>query len=164
MPVVTVVSLRFGILLGIGLEPTKEAPMAPKLFTLDEANRLVPTLETLLRHLVEQRQALREHEQVIEEFRAAAGKSGGGMPGGRFGKARASAETLGTQIAEGIRQIESWGCVVKDLDQGLVDFLSRRGDETVFLCWRLGESSICYWHGLKEGFAGRKPLEQVESE
>jgi hypothetical protein len=133
--------------------------MPPKLFTLDEANHLVPTLEPLLRRLVEQRQALREHAQVIEEFRAEAGKSGGGMPGGRFGKARAAAETLGTQIAEGIGRIEALGCVVKDLDQGLVDFLSRRGDETVFLCWRLGETSIRYWHGLKEGFAGRKPLE-----
>ena len=134
--------------------------MPPKLFTLDEANHLVPTLDPLLRRVVEQRQALREHAQVIEEFRAEAGKSGGGMPGGRFGKARAAAETLGTQIAEGIRRIEALGCVVKDLDQGLVDFPSLREDQTVFLCWRLGETSIRYWHGLKEGFAGRKPLEQ----
>jgi len=134
--------------------------MPPKLFTLDEANRLVPTLERLLRRLVEQRQALREHEQVIEEFRAAAGKSGGGMPGGRFGKARVAAEALGAQIAEGTRRIEALGCVVKDLDRGLVDFPSRREDQTVFLCWRLGETSIRYWHGLKEGFAGRKPLDQ----
>jgi hypothetical protein len=134
--------------------------MAPKLFTLDEANRLVPTLEPLLRRLIEKRQALREHARVLEEFRAVAGKSGGGMPGGRFGEARAKVERLGTQIADGIRQIESWGCVVKDLDEGLVDFLARRGDATVFLCWRLGEASIRYWHGLKEGFAGRKPLDE----
>ena len=133
--------------------------MPAKLFTLEEANRLVPELEPLLRRLVARRQALREHAQVIEEFRAAAGKSGGGMPGGRFGKARAAAETLGTEIAEGIRRIEAWGCVVKDIDQGLVDFPTRRGDETVLLCWRLGEVSIRYWHGLKEGFAGRKLLE-----
>jgi hypothetical protein len=138
--------------------------MAPKLFTLDEANRLVPTLETLLRRLMGQRQALREHAKVIEEFRAAAGTSGGGLPGGRFGEARAAAEQLGAEIADGIRQIETWGCVVKDLDQGLVDFLSRRGNDTVFLCWRLGESSIRYWHGLQEGFAGRKPVAQDEPE
>jgi hypothetical protein len=134
--------------------------MPPKLFTLNEANRLVPTLEPLLRRLVEKRQVLREHAQVIEEFRAVAGKSGGGMPGGRFAVARTTVERLGAEIAEGIREIESWGCVVKDLDQGLVDFLSRRGDDTVFLCWRLGEPSIQYWHGLREGFAGRKPLDE----
>jgi len=71
-----------------------------------------------------------------------------------------AAEALGAQIAEGTRRIEALGCVVKDLDRGLVDFPSRREDQTVFLCWRLGETSIRYWHGLKEGFAGRKPLEQ----
>lgn len=134
--------------------------MPPKLFTLEEANRLVPSLEPLLRRLVGQRHALREHEQAIDEFRAMAGQSGGGMPGGRFGQARAEAERLGAEIAEGIRRIESWGCAVKDLDQGLVDFPARRGDATVLLCWRLGEPSIRYWHGLREGFAGRKPLEQ----
>jgi len=137
--------------------------MPPKLFTLDEANRLVADLEPLLRRLVVKRQALREHEEVIEEFRSVAGKSGGGMPGGRFGKARAQAGRLGGEIAEDIRKVESWGCVVKDLDQGLVDFLHRRGDTTVFLCWRLGEPSIRYWHGLKEGFAGRKALEEDSS-
>jgi hypothetical protein len=133
--------------------------MPPKLFTIEEADRLIPDLQSLMRRLVEQRQALRAHELAIQEFRDAASKSGGGIPGGRFSQARAEAERLGAEIAEGIRQIESWGGVVKDLDQGLVDFLWRRGDETAFLCWRLGEASIRYWHGLKEGFAGRKPVE-----
>jgi hypothetical protein len=133
--------------------------MPPRLFNLDEANRLVPHLETSVRRLVEQRQALRKHERVIDEFRAMAGKGGGGIPGGRFGEARAAVERLGAEIADGVRQIEAFGCVVKDLDQGLVDFLHRRGDATVFLCWRLGEPSIRYWHDLREGFAGRKPLE-----
>ena len=133
--------------------------MPPRLFTLDEANRLLPSLEPLMRRLVQQRQALREQQEVLEEFRAAAGKSGGGMPGGRFGEARIVAERLTGEIAEGIRRIEAWGCAIKDLDQGLVDFPSRRAGETVLLCWRLGEGSIQYWHDLKEGFAGRKPLE-----
>ena len=132
--------------------------MPPKLFTLDEANRLLPSLGPLVRRLGELRQMLQEHQQVLEEFRAAVGRSGGGMPGGRFAEARIEAERLTGEIAEGIGRIEGWGCVVKDLDQGLVDFLSRRAGETVFLCWRLGEPSIKYWHGLKEGFAGRKPL------
>jgi hypothetical protein len=62
-------------------------------------------------------------------------------------------------IAQGVQQIEAWGCVIKDLDQGLVDFLWRRRGTTVFLCWKLGESSIGHWHGLREGFAGRQPLQ-----
>jgi len=138
--------------------------MPPKLFTLDEANRLLPSLEPLVRRLSELQQMLRERQQVLEEFRAAVGRSGGGMPGGRFADARIEAERLTGEITEGIRLAEEWGCVVKDLDQGLVDFLSRRAGETVFLCWRLGEASIQYWHGLKEGFAGRKPLDQDSAE
>jgi hypothetical protein len=134
--------------------------MPPKLFTLDEANRLLPSLAPLVRRLVEQRQRLQEHQHALEEFRAAVGRSGGGMPGGRFAEARIAAERLTGEIADGIRQIEEWGCVVKDLDQGLVDFPARRSAETVFLCWRLGEAAIRYWHGLKEGFAGRKPLDE----
>jgi hypothetical protein len=133
--------------------------MPPKFFTLDEANQLLPSLDPLVRRLVELRQMLREHQQVLDEFRAAVGRSGGGMPGGRFAEARIEAERLTGEIDEGIQQIEEWGCVVKDPDQGLIDFLSRRAGETVFLCWRLGETSIRYWHGLKEGFAGRKPLD-----
>ena len=138
--------------------------MPPRYFTLDEADQLIPRLDPLVRRLVAQRRALRDHEAVIAEFRTVAVSGGGGMPGGRFGHARAEAELVGSEIAEGIRLIESWGGVVKDLDQGLVDFLSRRGDETVFLCWRLGETSIGYWHGLQEGFAGRKPLEELPPE
>ncbi len=133
--------------------------MPARFFTPDEADRLIPRLDALLRPLVEKRRALREQERVIQEFRAVAGTGGGGIPTGRFGAARAEAEQLGTEIAEGVQRIQSWGCVVKDLDQGLVDFLHRRGDTTVYLCWRLGEPSIRYWHGLHEGFAGRKPLE-----
>ncbi len=138
--------------------------MPPKFFTLDEANRLLPSLAPLVRRLMERREALREHKEVLEEFRAVVGSGGGGMPGGRFAASRIQAERLTSEIAEGIRQIEEWGCAVKDLDQGLIDFLSRRAGETVFLCWRLGEPSIQYWHGLKEGFAGRKPVEQDPSQ
>ncbi len=138
--------------------------MPPKLFTVDEANRLLPTLEPLVRRLAELRQMLRDRQQILEEFRAAVGQSGGGMPGGRFAEARIEAERLTEELAEGIRHVEEWGCVVKDLDQGLVDFFSRRAGETVFLCWRLGETSIQYWHGLKEGFAGRKPLDRDSAE
>jgi hypothetical protein len=86
------------------------------------------------------------------------------MPGGRFAQARIETERLTGEIAAGIRRIETWGCVIKDLDQGLVDFPSIRAEETVFLCWRLGEASIRYWHGLGEGFAGRKPLGQDSAE
>jgi hypothetical protein len=130
----------------------------PKLFSLDEANALLPRLEPLMHRLREMRQELRRHQQAVAEFQARASRNGGGSAGGQFAHAKAETERLAAQIHEGVRQIESWGCVVKDLDLGLVDFLWRRGREEVFLCWRLGERDIRFWHGLHEGFAGRKPI------
>jgi hypothetical protein len=134
--------------------------MTPRLFTPDEANRLIPTLEPLMRRLQAKRQQLRERQQALEEFRARASRDGGVVPGSEVAEAKTEAARLLSEIQEGAQQIESWGCLLKDLDRGLVDFLARRGREQVFLCWHLGEAEIRYWHGLQEGFAGRKPLQE----
>jgi hypothetical protein len=134
--------------------------VSPKIFTPDEANSMLPKLEPLVRRLMARGQELREHQRVLAEFRAQASRSGGGRPGGGVAQAKTECARLLGEIQAGVRQIESWGCVLKDLGQGLVDFLARRGQEEVFLCWRLGEAQIQYWHGLQEGFAGRKPLRE----
>lgn len=133
--------------------------MPPKLFSVDEANSLLPKLEPLVRRLMEQGERLQEHQVVVREFRAKAGGNGGTFLGGRFAQAKQEIERLAAELQEGIHEIESWGCVVKDLDQGLVDFPARLRQQQVYLCWRLGEPRIAFWHGLEEGFAGRKPLE-----
>jgi len=134
--------------------------MSPNLFTPDEANRLLPTLEPLMRRLQAKRQELRQRERGLEEFRTRASRDGGVMPGSDVSETRGEAARLLTEIREEVQEIESWGCVVKDLERGLVDFLARRGREQVYLCWHLGETEIRYWHGLQEGFAGRKPLQE----
>jgi hypothetical protein len=64
-------------------------------------------------------------------------------------------------MAEQLREVEDLGALVKDMD-GLVDFLHRRGDRDVLLCWRLGEAEIGHWHDLESGFAGRHPLDPHE--
>jgi hypothetical protein len=63
-------------------------------------------------------------------------------------------------VAAIVAELEELGVQVKDLDRGLIDFPAQhpRRDETVLLCWHLGEDDVQYWHGLEEGFAGRKPL------
>ena len=134
--------------------------MPPKVFTLQEANGMVPALEPLMRRLMGMRQELRQHQQVLDEFRARASRDGGVLPGSSFAEAKTETTRILAEIHEGVQQVETWGCVVKDLDQGLVDFLARRGREQVFLCWRLGEPEIRYWHRLQDGFADRKPLEE----
>jgi hypothetical protein len=61
-------------------------------------------------------------------------------------------------VTECVQRLERLGVLVKDLDRGLVDFPALRGGEEVLLCWHLGEDEVAFWHGLEEGFAGRKPL------
>jgi hypothetical protein len=132
--------------------------MRAKLFTLGEANNLLPRLEPLMRLLIARRMELREHQEELAAFRTLASRSGGAFPGSRYARAKSESTRLLAEIHDGVKEIESLGCVVKDLDHGLVDFPARRGHEQVYLCWRLGEPEIRHWHGLQEGFAGRKPL------
>jgi len=132
--------------------------MRAKLFTLREANNLLPRLEPLMRLLIARRMELREHQEELAAFRTLASRSGGAFPGSRYARAKSESTRLLAEIHDGVKEIESLGCVVKDLDHGLADFPARRGHEQVYLCWRLGEPEIRHWHGLQEGFAGRKPL------
>ena len=83
------------------------------------------------------------------------------MPGRNVSDTLAERGRFLTEMQDGVQEVESWGCVIKDLDRGLVDFLARRGREQVYLCWHLGEAEICCWHGLQEGFRGRKPLDET---
>jgi len=61
-------------------------------------------------------------------------------------------------VAGCVDRLEQLGVLVKDLDSGLVDFPALRHGEEVLLCWQVGEDDVAYWHGVEEGFAGRKPL------
>lgn len=133
--------------------------MAPKLFSLSEANALLPTLEPLVRRLVEVHAAFLAAKQGLESFRSRASLAGGVIPPPELRETRAEMDRLAAEIREGVGEVEALGCVFKDLESGLVDFLSLRQREHVFLCWRLGEPTIRYWHGLDEGFAGRKPIQ-----
>jgi len=130
----------------------------PRLFTLSDANDLLPTLEPLMCRLMAKRRELRQYEKAVEAFRAKASRDGGILPGADYAHIREESIRILTEIREGVQEIEAFGCLVKDLDLGVVNFLARRGREQVFLCWRLGEPEIRFWHDLREGFAGRKPV------
>jgi hypothetical protein len=68
---------------------------------------------------------------------------------------------LAGEIGAAVERINDMGCLVKDLEQGLVDFYSTMDDEPVFLCWQFGEPAVTHWHPLEEGFASRRPIEGV---
>jgi hypothetical protein len=71
---------------------------------------------------------------------------------------------LAAAVAEVVEQINGLGCLVKDVELGLVDFYSMRENEPVFLCWQFGEPAVTHWHGLDEGFGSRQPVEGIEVE
>ena len=78
-----------------------------------------------------------------------------------IGDEQRTLDALADRLVTTAKEIESIGCVLRDLDQGLIDFPFRAPTGTVFLCWKVGESAIQFWHGRDEGFAGRKPIAQL---
>ena len=131
----------------------------PRHFTPDEANRLLARLGPMMQELVAQRRALREQQEILAAFQAKAGGNGGVARGREVVAARQAMDRITAQLRQGLQDIQELGCVVKDLDMGLLDFPAVRNGTEVYLCWRVGEERIDYWHGVDEGFAGRKPLD-----
>ncbi len=132
--------------------------MPPKLFTLDEANRMIPRVEPLVVALQATVRVLRAKQAALGAVRDAARGNGHGPAGEEFARVKAEVETLGATAKAQARELESLGVVLKDLEMGLVDFLAQRGTEQVFLCWKVGEPRVEFWHGLQEGYTRRKPI------
>jgi hypothetical protein len=126
-------------------------PETPKLFTVEEANSLLPRLRELLADVSLHRDALRERAPHLEPILRAAGTNGGGRVGSEYG-----VEAYKLYLA--IERIRELGVVLKDLDVGLLDFPHEREGRVVFLCWRPPEERIEYWHEIETGYAGRQPL------
>ncbi len=135
--------------------------MADRTFTLEEAQSLLPVLESLLRTAIASKKIL---EEVDAELQALAHRVflNGGMfldvvPLARRKAERAKAEQ---RAKDALAEIDSIGVQVKDIDIGLLDFPCDVEGQIILLCWKLGEKSITHWHGTQEGFAGRKPIDE----
>jgi hypothetical protein len=137
--------------------------MSERLFTPEEVDELIPRLSELMEAaMARRRQALDLRRQLQEEHERIR-VLGGGLVDQRDWKARAERlDGLTIEVRAALREIEALGGVVKDLELGLVDFPALlpevAGDEIINLCWKYGEASVGWWHGLDEGYAGRKPL------
>lgn len=130
-----------------------------KLFSREEAEQLLPLLQDLLGGAVESKRRLEEIDRQFAQVQNRILLYGGIVPPyAELAPLRVEREALVSSLRTTLTEVEQHGCVVKDLDLGLVDFLSIVNDERVYLCWKLGESHIRYWHGIHEGFTGRKPL------
>jgi hypothetical protein len=138
--------------------------MAEKYFDRHEAEELLPAIEQFLEEARKQKQALDSITADISNASLRIMMLGGSLPPfAELNHKKAQREKIAEQLSRTVDEIQQTGCVVKDLDTGLVDFPSLRRGEKVYLCWKRGEERIGYWHGIEEGFAGRKPLDDVQS-
>ncbi len=133
---------------------------SPKTLTLAEANARLPQVRVIMARLQELGRALAESAEGLEVLDGAAAEGS------------LSSEALSDQsdilhvrqleqeeaFRSSLASLEALGGVLKSVGEGLVDFHAMRGDEMVFLCWKVGEERIRFWHTLEGGFAGRQPL------
>lgn len=132
----------------------------PRFFTLEEANALVPALQIEFGRIARARAEIGPVIVALggAEASMAILRDDGAPPAGREGEA-ARLRALAAEITEAVERVNDLGCLVKDVDAGLVDFYALQDGEPVFLCWQFGEPAVSTWHGVEEGFAGRKPIE-----
>jgi hypothetical protein len=132
-----------------------------KTFTLDEAQSLLPVLESLLKRAIEEKRSAEEVESSLSGLAQRIYLAGGmRINTASVAKQREEMEDHLKLVRESIGEIDSIGVQVKDLDSGLLDFPCRLEDEVVLLCWRMGEPAIEHWHTLEDGFQGRQPLDE----
>ena len=141
-----------------------EEEREPKLFSLSEAERARKQVEPLLIEAMEGRRQMADFEESLSSI-ANRIQIMGGVTIDYDGAARLRADLnrVVAKVKETIDQIQATGCIVKDLDSGLVDFPSIIKNEEVYLCWRLGEDRIRFYHRQDEGFAGRKPIDPEDA-
>lgn len=132
----------------------------PKRFTLAEAERLLPEIEKTIREAISLKTKYQEAEQEIQTFSQRVAMQGG-MVIDRESvlRRRTERDQIGDDLRAAVDQTEEFGCIIKDLDIGLVDFPTLFHGKEVYLCWKMGESGINHWHGVDEGFSGRKPID-----
>jgi hypothetical protein len=127
----------------------------PRLFTVNEANDLLPKLRLLIEQILENIRRLKSASETVirrEQLDAEAPNL--------MDRLREDGEVakLIAQLQGWVDEINAHGCICKGVEQGLIDFPCMLGAEVVFLCWQLGEPNVGFWHRIDDGFAGRKPL------
>jgi hypothetical protein len=132
-----------------------------KTFTLEEASTLLPVLQALLKRAMESKRLIEDVEKEQQDLRHRVLLSGGLLVDvAVVARRRAERDKATNDIKDAIAEIDSIGVQVKDLDIGLLDFPCVVENEIVLLCWKYGEEKIEFWHGLEEGFRGRKPIDE----
>lgn len=132
-----------------------DPPAQARLFTVDEANALLPELRPLVKRILDNLDTLKEKSETVIRDERLSPSSPELM---KSLQQNAAIATLIQEVKCLVEEINAFGCICKGIEEGLVDFPCLLGGEIVFLCWRHGEESVAYWHRIEDGFAGRKAL------
>jgi hypothetical protein len=124
--------------------------MAEIFYSTDQANALLPVLRPVVERIRDNQRALAE-DKTVAAVREKAAHNGGGLPGRHLSE-------MAKTLEQDLTQLQDWGIVLRDPAVGLIDFFHQREGETVFLCWKLGERRVEWWHPVHTGIAGRKKL------
>lgn len=138
--------------------------MPTRLFTVEEANGLLKVLDGVLTQAQDVMGELRHVRDQLVDLRIIWGEKilRSDCPDyGEYERYRAEFSRLEERLAATVRKATDLGCEVKDVEQGLVDFCTSRGEDVVYLCWRKGEPRVTHWHSLTDGFGGRQPLDAL---
>ena len=134
--------------------------MSDRTFTLDEAQTLLPILESLLKQAINGKKLIEEVDAELQETAHRVFLNGGTLVNVvHLARRKAERGKAIHRIKDAVAEIDATGVQVKDLDIGLLDFPCQVEGEVILLCWKLGEEKITHWHGTSEGFVGRKPID-----
>lgn len=135
--------------------------MSVRVFTVDEANRLLPEVEGELRWFQDSVRQIVATQDAISVREMLGGDRPGSPEHRELSHLRAQLDEAAEQYNARLESFTRYGCVIKNLEVGLVDFYGRKDGRLVFLCWRMGEPSVRYWHEIDGGFGGRRPVEEL---
>jgi hypothetical protein len=132
----------------------------PRYFTRDEAHRVLPKAARAVREAVELKTEYQRADSALREYTGRIMMLGGAIPNHEqvLGM-RAHRDDQARRLGQLIEDLTEFGCLLKDLDMGLLDFPTLYHGEEVYLCWKMGEDEIAFWHGVSEGYGGRKPID-----
>ena len=133
----------------------------PKFFTLQQAEKVLPEVEPPMREAIALKSEYQTAETEWQNFSKRVALLGGVLVDhSQLIEQKQRRDASAQRLKAAIEKIHEYGCLVKDLDTGLVDFPTLLNGVEVYLCWKLGEHGIHFWHGVEEGFRGRKPIDQ----
>jgi hypothetical protein len=134
-------------------------------FSVDDANAMIAELELKFGRMLQLKAQVRAAYSRLDEAGYAPDSDEFGLvPDGASGDVVSDLATLKTLIdalKTDVGALHDAGCLVKDIDEGIVDWYAQRGDRDIFLCWKLGEKEVRHWHDVDAGFSGRRPLSEL---